>query len=357
LKLALEPGEEDADGGTHTANVSAYESYLRGRYLFLQRGVASLTEAVAAHRAAVEQDPDFADAWAALAQTSVTLAGWDEDNAEAHLAPVEDAARRALLLDPESATALSALGLMHQYRLEWAQALDHFERAAAIARDSTPFYWYASLLESAGYVAEATQHYQTAERLDPVYPQLQYGLGIHALHKDDVEAARKHMQRAIDGNNLNGWSGMTYVNLLDRDLDGLRAMIEALIEQYALGQATNTERRYQEGLEDVLAALNDPDARARGITGARQSGQLSVLLWFGANEEVLATLRDDLENVDNTALANYIGTSIWMPFFHEVRQLPGFKPLLRDAGLVDLWRARGWPDLCRPVGGEDFACN
>ena len=51
----------------------------------------SLTEAVAAHRAAVTQDPDFADAWAALAQTAVTLAGWDTDNAADHLAPMREA--------------------------------------------------------------------------------------------------------------------------------------------------------------------------------------------------------------------------------------------------------------------------
>ena len=26
-------------------------------------------------------------------------------------------------------------------------------------------------------------------------------------------------------------------------------------------------------------------------------------------------------------------------------------------GLVDYWRARGWPDLCRPMGVDDFVCD
>jgi TolB-like protein len=357
LKLALQPGGGKAERGQHTADVGAYESYLRGRYLFLQRGVGSLTKAVAAHRAAVEQDPDFADAWAALAQTSVTLAAWDPDNADAHLLPVEGAVRRALELDPESATALSAMGMMYQFQFEWARALDYLERAAAVARDSTPFYWYASLLESAGYVSESSAFYQTAERLDPVYPQLQYGLGLHALHRDDKEAARQHMQRAIDGNNANGWWGMSFVYLLDRDVDGLRAMIEAQMQRYAQSRQIDRDGVYQAALRDVLAALDDPGARARGIAGARKDRQFPVLMWFGAEEDVLGVLQDYLESNESILLSNSLQMGIWMPAFKEVRQFPGFKTFLRDVKLVDLWRERGWPDLCRPLGEDDFVCD
>jgi hypothetical protein len=40
-----------------------------------------------------------------------------------------------------------------------------------------------------------------------------------------------------------------------------------------------------------------------------------------------------------------------------VRKTERFKTLVRAAGLVDYWKARGWPDLCHPVGADDFACN
>jgi hypothetical protein len=40
-----------------------------------------------------------------------------------------------------------------------------------------------------------------------------------------------------------------------------------------------------------------------------------------------------------------------------VRKLPGFKAMVREAGLVDYWRAHGWPDYCRPVGDADFSCS
>jgi hypothetical protein len=30
---------------------------------------------------------------------------------------------------------------------------------------------------------------------------------------------------------------------------------------------------------------------------------------------------------------------------------------MREFGFVDLWKARGWPDLCHPIGADDFVCD
>ena len=48
---------------------------------------------------------------------------------------------------------------------------------------------------------------------------------------------------------------------------------------------------------------------------------------------------------------------IWYPVMTEVRQLPRFKELMREIGLVDYWKEFGWPDLCRPIGDDDFVCD
>jgi hypothetical protein len=37
-----------------------------------------------------------------------------------------------------------------------------------------------------------------------------------------------------------------------------------------------------------------------------------------------------------------------------VRKLAQFKAVMRQVGLVDYWRERGWPAFCRPVGADDF---
>ena len=47
----------------------------------------------------------------------------------------------------------------------------------------------------------------------------------------------------------------------------------------------------------------------------------------------------------------------WFPVMKEVRQLPRFKEYMKEIGLVDYWNEFGWPDLCRPVGDDDFECD
>jgi hypothetical protein len=48
---------------------------------------------------------------------------------------------------------------------------------------------------------------------------------------------------------------------------------------------------------------------------------------------------------------------LWQPPYAGVRKTDRFKALARKAGLVDYWRQRGWPDLCRPQGADDFVCD
>ena len=49
---------------------------------------------------------------------------------------------------------------------------------------------------------------------------------------------------------------------------------------------------------------------------------------------------------------------VWLPQFRPVRQLPEFKELLRDVGVVAHWEAYGWPAICQPVRDtDDFNCD
>jgi hypothetical protein len=49
---------------------------------------------------------------------------------------------------------------------------------------------------------------------------------------------------------------------------------------------------------------------------------------------------------------------LWIVPYSTVRSLPAFKQILRDAGIVDYWRASGkWGDFCKPVGTDDFECR
>ena len=43
--------------------------------------------------------------------------------------------------------------------------------------------------------------------------------------------------------------------------------------------------------------------------------------------------------------------------YAPVRKTERFKAYVRKIGMVDYWRARGWPDLCRSMGADDFVCD
>jgi hypothetical protein len=60
----------------------------------------------------------------------------------------------------------------------------------------------------------------------------------------------------------------------------------------------------------------------------------------------------------NDRLLDYPERALQAEAFFQVRYLfePADSPV-RRTGLADYWRARGWPDLCRPVGADDFACD
>ena len=48
---------------------------------------------------------------------------------------------------------------------------------------------------------------------------------------------------------------------------------------------------------------------------------------------------------------------IWWDLAQPMRQTAGFRRLVGAVGLEQLWRARGWPDKCRPKGAGDFVCD
>jgi hypothetical protein len=48
---------------------------------------------------------------------------------------------------------------------------------------------------------------------------------------------------------------------------------------------------------------------------------------------------------------------LWHPSYAPVRKSQRFKDLVRKAGLVAYWRAKGWPEFCHPTTGDDFACS
>lgn len=79
-----------------------------------------------------------------------------------------------------------------------------------------------------------------------------------------------------------------------------------------------------------------------------------VNLQMGAPERVLDTFA---RSVDAGFLGGAQAPFLWHASFGPVRKTERFKALMRKAGFVEYWRAKGWPEFCHPTSGDDFACD
>jgi TolB-like protein/Tfp pilus assembly protein PilF len=150
-----------------TRDLAAYERYLRGRRLANEHRDRSLRAAAAEYEAALEIDPEFAAAWAALADCQTWLYFWHGHEPEA-LARAEEASARASELDPDGPEALAARGYVLSVAGRYAEADAAFEHALAAAPDFyEAVYQFARLRFVEGRNREAAELFERGARLEP----------------------------------------------------------------------------------------------------------------------------------------------------------------------------------------------
>ena len=109
-------------------------------------------------------------------------------------------------------------------------------------------------------------------------------------------------------------------------------------------------------LEEAIRLLRTAPAQAASPQTIVSAGQLGfVYLYVGAPNRALDFYEGLAEAGYPTSGA--FPSFLWAPDYAPVRKTERFKTYARKAGLVDYWRARGWPDLCHPTTGDDFVCN
>jgi len=119
------------DCGGQTKNIDAYDYYLRGRQYFHQTTDANLRFARDMFIKAIEIDPDYARAYAGLADTESFIAQW-KDRSPEHLQAADDASRKALELAPDLAEAHASRGFALSSNGEYEQAAQQFEQALGL---------------------------------------------------------------------------------------------------------------------------------------------------------------------------------------------------------------------------------
>jgi adenylate cyclase len=166
LGLALTEREEFRFLKPTTTNIEAYEFYLRGRKLYHKWTRQSVKFARQMFERAVKVDPDFAAAWAGLANAYVDLFRWSRKPRD--LEEAKRASENALKLNPNSAEAHVSVGQALAIQRRYAEAAIAFDRA--IKEDPTvyeAYYLYGRAMVESGDVEKAVELFEKAQQVRP----------------------------------------------------------------------------------------------------------------------------------------------------------------------------------------------
>ncbi len=167
LRVVLSDKAKRAIEKAPTANVEAYEFYLRGRQFFHQWRRKGVEHARRMFERAIQIDPDYALAHAGIADCSAFIyTYWDAS--AAHLERADSASRKAIELDPELAEVPASRGLALAFAKQFDEANREFETAIRLsAKLFEAHYFYARALLQQGKLAQAVTEFEDACRLRP----------------------------------------------------------------------------------------------------------------------------------------------------------------------------------------------
>ncbi|HYC91052.1 MAG TPA: protein kinase [Thermoanaerobaculia bacterium] len=172
LRLQLGGREQQLLTKRHTADPRAYELYLKGRFQWNKRDAEGLYNAIELFNQAIEIDPQYALAYAGIADCYNLLDIWANLPTSATFPRAKAAAQKALSIDDQLAEAHTSLAYaIHTYEWDWKAAEREYRRAIELNPNyATARQWYAEFLTAVGRFDEAEQQGKKALEIDPMSP-------------------------------------------------------------------------------------------------------------------------------------------------------------------------------------------
>ena len=338
IRINLNPQEQAALNRVTAVNPEAQESYLKGRYFWNKRTADGLSKAIDYFSEAIVRKPDYAQAYAGLADSYALAGDWKYGL----LAPKEAypkakaAATKAIELD----------GTLGEAHISLAFCLDNFEwDPEAAGREFTrgiqlaPGYatgheWYGWHLAALGRHGEAIAEVQKAASLDPLSPSIGADLAEEFLVAHRFDEAIKQSRNTMI-------------------LDPFFAPAH-----YVLGQAFVQKHNYNEAIAELQKAIE----LSPGSTAF--TANLAYAYALSGMRDQAAKILNDLKNRSPQAFSNapeiamvYVGLGekdqamAWLEkgyaerFSPWVLMRPCFDPLRSDPSFQDLVRRVGLPQL------------
>jgi DNA-binding winged helix-turn-helix (wHTH) protein/TolB-like protein/Flp pilus assembly protein TadD len=169
LAMKTRLGAASANRNT-TESVEAYRLYLQGRYHALKSTPADIRQGIEFYRRAIEADPNYALAFAGMAQAYAALPITSDVPPSDAFPQSKAAAVRALEIDPDLAEARIILGTIEfWYEWRWAEAETELKRAITTDPNNPDAHrFYGVLLTVTGRSSESLVQMEKARELDPL---------------------------------------------------------------------------------------------------------------------------------------------------------------------------------------------
>jgi DNA-binding winged helix-turn-helix (wHTH) protein/TolB-like protein/tetratricopeptide (TPR) repeat protein len=184
----------------YTEDTDAYQSYTKGRYFWNKRTSEDIRKAVGYFEDAIIEDPNYALAYSALADSYATLGVLDDLPPGETMPKARSAAMRALELDDTLAEAHTSLAYVkHRYEWDWPGAEREFRRALELDPDyARAHQWYGWYLVSVGSFDDAEAEFRRAQQLDPLSLYTNMTVGAPYFYSGQYDRAAEQYRKVAE---------------------------------------------------------------------------------------------------------------------------------------------------------------
>jgi tetratricopeptide (TPR) repeat protein len=206
-----------------TENAEAYQLYVKGRFYLAQRTRDSLYKALDQFNQAIAKDPNYAQAYAGLADSYILLFDRGIISNDEASPKIRSAVQRAIELDPTLAEPHAALAVLKEEAdWDWAGAEGEYRKAIGMnPNDATSHHWYSTLLSNLGRIKQASAENEKALALDPASPQINANHAGILMDLHRYDDAMAELNRLIAANPefppYYGIRGIVYWHLGNQD--------------------------------------------------------------------------------------------------------------------------------------------
>jgi adenylate cyclase len=347
VRIDAAPG---AAGGT--SDIDAYQAFLAGRDLFINRNYDNLARAIAMLEQAVEADPDFERARGWLAMAYIVAPHWGYIDRDYSVLGIQ-AAEKALVANPANAEALTALGLDSSASgADYAAAIDYYERAiTADPQATTAHLWLAQSWRELGFFDRAAAAADRCLDLDPNYPVCIVTRAEIATLQGRYDEAVAGLMKSFETSHQESYP--QFLGIVARQGD--EVLLTLMLRE--LADIVGPDSRWI--VPELRRALSD-EQYERDAALARFEARLRAEhpeSPGAADPYVVTAWRLAFRAYDRIPLITGSLGWWWGLGYPGLAESPHRREAMIHARLPEYWRAHGFPPQCRPVGADDFACD